>query len=79
LFEELAETAKFFIMGDIHRKKIKIHSIPYRIKKFDSFVDKIRRKNVNEPFKEIMDIVGSPCFGFIFIDMFTIKYYKHFI
>lgn len=56
LFNQLIETAKFIISQEI--QQIKIHSFNHRIKGFDSFVEKIRRKGVKEPFKEIMDVVG---------------------
>jgi len=56
LFNQLIETIKFIISQKI--QNIKIHSFNHRVKGFDSFVDKIRRKGVKEPFQEIMDIVG---------------------
>ena len=56
LFNQLIETTKFIISQEI--QNIKIHSFNHRVKGFDSFVDKIRRKGVKEPFQEIMDIVG---------------------
>ena len=37
---------------------MKYHSFIHRIKPFDSFVEKIRRKDAKEPFQEIMDVVG---------------------
>jgi ppGpp synthetase/RelA/SpoT-type nucleotidyltranferase len=44
--------------SEIKRKKIRIHSITHRIKRFDSFRDKVREKSVRNPFTEIHDIVG---------------------
>lgn len=58
LFNKLIETAKFTISQAIQSQQIKIHSFNHRIKGFDSFVEKIRRKEVKEPFQEIMDVVG---------------------
>lgn len=58
LFNQLIKTVKFCISQEIQNHKIKIHSFNHRIKGFDSFVDKIRRKGVKEPFQEIMDVVG---------------------
>lgn len=58
LFNQLIKTVKFCISQEIQNHKIKYHSFIHRIKSFDSFVDKIRRKGVKEPFQEIMDIVG---------------------
>lgn len=58
LYKQLIETVKFFISQEIQNHSIKIHSFNHRIKSFDSFVEKIRKKEVKEPFREIMDIVG---------------------
>jgi len=58
LFNQLINTVKFCISQEIQNHKIKIHSFNHRIKGFDSFVDKIRRKGIKEPFQEIMDVVG---------------------
>jgi putative GTP pyrophosphokinase len=57
-YESLAGEVKFFLQKGISRNKIKIDSIKHRIKSFDSFLDKIRRENVEEPFKEIHDLIG---------------------
>jgi ppGpp synthetase/RelA/SpoT-type nucleotidyltranferase len=56
--ERLMNTAKLLLDGAIKRLRIKIHSFPTRIKSFDSFADKVRRKNSRHPFTEIHDIVG---------------------
>ena len=58
LFKQLIEAAKFIISQEIQNQLIKIHVCDPRIKPFDSFVKKIRRKGVKEPFQEIMDVVG---------------------
>src|SRR3990167_10925449 len=58
LFNQLIETVKFIISQEIQNQQIKIHAFDPRIKPFDSFVKKIRRKGVKEPFQEIMDVVG---------------------
>lgn len=57
-FGNLINTAKPLLNIAIQRKRIKVHSYPSRIKSFDSFTDKIRRKNLKDPFKEVHDIVG---------------------
>ncbi|HHT9130542.1 MAG TPA: GTP pyrophosphokinase, partial [Candidatus Brocadiaceae bacterium] len=54
----LIDTVKFILQKEITRNKIKIHSFTHRIKSFDSFLDKIRRKNITDPFKDIHDLVG---------------------
>jgi ppGpp synthetase/RelA/SpoT-type nucleotidyltranferase len=58
LYEQLIGTVQFYIMTEIQSRNIKIHSFPYRIKSFDSLIDKIQRKKVKDPFQEIRDIVG---------------------
>ncbi len=58
LFNQLIDTAKVIISQEIQNHKIKYHSLIHRIKPFDSFVEKIQRKEVKEPFQEIMDVVG---------------------
>ncbi len=58
LFEDLIFIAKQQLDHAIKRKRIKIHSLPCRIKSFDSFAKKARRKNLKDPLNEINDIVG---------------------
>ncbi len=56
--EFLADEVKFSLSQAISAKRIMIHSLMHRIKEFDSFLDKIRRKSVQVPFKDISDLVG---------------------
>ncbi|HHT9106913.1 MAG TPA: GTP pyrophosphokinase [Candidatus Wujingus californicus] len=58
LFNKLADDVKYFLSQEIQNNKIKYHSFNYRIKEFNSFIEKIKRKNVKDPFQEIMDVVG---------------------
>lgn len=58
LYNQLIESAKLRISREVQNQHIKIHSFDHRIKEFDPFVEKIRRKGVKELFQEIMDIVG---------------------
>ncbi len=46
------------LAGALRQANIKIHSIPTRVKELSSFLDKVKRKELKEPFKEIHDIVG---------------------
>jgi putative GTP pyrophosphokinase len=55
---QLAETVSFLIHKQVTRRKIKIHSLLYRVKSFDSFFEKMRRKRIANPFSEITDLVG---------------------
>ncbi len=63
-FERLRDVAKFVLTEEIKRKKIKIHSIPARIKSFNSFLkkaqdlEKKQGKEIKDPFTEIRDIIG---------------------
>jgi putative GTP pyrophosphokinase len=54
----LIDEVKYIISRAIDRAHIKIHYITNRIKGFDSFLDKIRRKNLQDPFNEIHDLIG---------------------
>ncbi len=56
-FEFLIEEIRYSLSQELSRNKIKYHSLIHRIKEFDSFADKIRRKDVKEPFNEIHDMV----------------------
>ena len=54
--KQVMEAAKFLLGKGM--TGIKYHSIDNRIKSFDSFKDKIRRKKTVNPFDDIHDIVG---------------------
>lgn len=54
----LLEEVRYLLNQEINRKKINIHSFTCRIKPFNSFLAKIRRKNINDPFKQMYDLVG---------------------
>lgn len=58
LLKQLGVGVKQILSREITRKKIRIHSLHGRVKGFSSFCDKIRRKKIKEPFREIEDIVG---------------------
>jgi len=73
LFRQLIDTVKFSINKEIKRKKIKIHSFPHRIKKIDSFIDKIQKKQVKDPFNEIHDLVGLRIVCLFFSDLQLIR------
>ena len=58
LLEQLADQAKQVLSREITRKKVEIYSLTHRIKGFDSLRDKIQRKKIKDPFREIEDLVG---------------------
>lgn len=57
-FEQLETEAKYVIRKALEATDIKLHSINSRVKELPSFLDKIQRLEVKNPFDEITDIVG---------------------
>ena len=57
-FRRLEEEAKFILGTSLSKAGIKSHSLVSRIKAFESFRDKIVRKNIKDPFDSINDLVG---------------------
>lgn len=58
-YKELETEIKYILDRKLEERDIKIHSILSRIKKFNSFFDKLERKNAEDPFSDITDIVGT--------------------
>ena len=54
----LIEEIKYRISKLTGKEHIKIHHIFDRIKGFDSFLNKVKRKNLIDPFNEIHDLIG---------------------
>lgn len=42
----------------LSKRKINFHSVQGRVKDFDSFQEKIRRKGFSDPFNDVKDLVG---------------------
>lgn len=57
-YEKLAEAVQSLLVKSIKKHGVKTHSITSRIKEVASFLDKIRRKNIEKPFEQIHDLVG---------------------
>lgn len=57
-YNKLASTVEYSLAKTIAKYGIKTHSISYRIKDLSSFLDKIRRNNIENPFEQIHDLVG---------------------
>ena len=57
-YKQLADNVYYLLKKEINKHKIKIHSLTYRIKEVDSLLDKVRRKNIANPFEQIHDLVG---------------------
>lgn len=58
LFRKLETEATYILDAALKKKGIKTHSMPTRVKTLDSFVDKAKRKDSQDPFQAIHDIVG---------------------
>jgi len=58
IYEALKEEALFILKTVLSETDIKIHSILSRIKDFESFYEKIERKEILEPFEEVNDVIG---------------------
>lgn len=58
LFKRLETEATYILETALKKSGIKTHSLPTRVKTLDSFVDKVKRKDSQDPFREIRDIVG---------------------
>ena len=57
-FERITDEIANGLQYGLSEKKIPFDRVYGRVKEFDSFMDKIRRKNLQNPFQEINDIVG---------------------
>jgi|ERR1043166_626509 ppGpp synthetase/RelA/SpoT-type nucleotidyltranferase len=58
LYRQLKDEALFILEPAIGRRDIKLHSITHRIKSVESFLGKVQRKQSEQPFDDIQDIVG---------------------
>lgn len=56
--ERFLEQVKLLLQQELNRKKIKIHSLPCRVKPLSSFLDKSHRKKINDPFREMHDLAA---------------------
>lgn len=58
-YEKLVEEALFILNDSVKKTDAKIHNIFHRVKEFESFYDKILRKEITiDPFQAIEDIAG---------------------
>lgn len=58
VYKRLEEEGLFILKYALEKTNIKIHSVSSRIKKLESFLDKIHRKQAENNVEEINDIVG---------------------
>lgn len=58
IYKKLSEEVQYRLQERINEHKIKIHEISPRIKDINSFLDKIRRKKIDDPFKNVHDLLG---------------------
>lgn len=54
----LIDEVKYILYRAINKENIKIHSLIQRIKGFDSFLDKSKRKGFKHPFNAVHDLIG---------------------
>ncbi|MFZ5451870.1 MAG: GTP pyrophosphokinase [Thermodesulfobacteriota bacterium] len=54
----LIDEVKHIIYHSLDKENIKIHHVFDRIKGFDSFLAKIRRKELSDPFNQVHDLIG---------------------
>lgn len=57
-YKTLLEEVQYQLSKLPSEQKVKIHSIPHRIKNIDSLITKIRKKKIARPFDQIHDLVG---------------------
>ncbi len=57
-YEKLVKVVLSLLIKSIKKHGVKTHSITPRIKEIASFLDKIRRKNIEKPFEQVHDLVG---------------------
>lgn len=57
-YESLREETLFIINRALTNLDIKINKIEYRVKTFESFAEKVERKEIKSPFDEIKDLLG---------------------
>jgi len=58
-YKKLGEEIKYILQKKISEHNIKVHEIVARPKDVNSFLDKIRRKNISNPFEDIHDLVRA--------------------
>lgn len=58
IYKQLEEEGKHTLQHALLSNNIKIHTILSRVKEKESFLGKIKRKELEKPFEEINDIVG---------------------
>ncbi|WP_068982852.1 GTP pyrophosphokinase [Lysinibacillus xylanilyticus] len=58
IYKQLADEGKHTLQHALLETNIKIHTILSRVKEIESFLGKVKRKELEKPFEEINDIVG---------------------
>lgn len=57
-YQQLGEQVTHALKTILQEKNISVLAIKYRVKSLDSFLEKIHRKNYQDPFREMEDICG---------------------
>lgn len=68
-FVRLADNLRHAVQIFLVEKQIDVLDVSYRIKKFQSFTEKIERKKYKNPFKEVQDICGLRIIAFYASDL----------
>lgn len=58
VFEDLAQSARYFLLSNLEQKKIKVHALLHRIKELDSLREKTERQGAKDPLADIHDLIG---------------------
>jgi ppGpp synthetase/RelA/SpoT-type nucleotidyltranferase len=57
-YERLMQIVSVILDAAIEKRKIKIHSMKYRVKDYPSFLEKVERKKYKEPLGQCTDLAG---------------------
>ena len=71
-YETLESEVHYLLSKLLDEQKIKIHSIPHRIKEVNSLINKIRKNNILRPFEQVHDMVGFRVVCLFLADLETI-------
>jgi len=58
VLEDLAQRARRHLQRRIQQKRIKVHSLHHRIKELDSLREKAKRQRIDNPLRDVRDLVG---------------------
>ncbi|MCY6483892.1 hypothetical protein OW763_05965 [Clostridium aestuarii] len=71
-FECLKDEIIYMLKKELEKQNIPYHTIEGRVKTYDSFVDKINRKEIKQPFEKIFDLCGVRVICLFLSDVYKI-------